>query len=155
MTDARLPERWLNDRRFLRLSDSAYRSYFQLLLWSVSNRSDGEVDVEDIALIPTFDTQQAPALIAAGLIEDAGRALIIVDFEHTQTSRSELETLANNRKREREKKRKQRAKDRPALSEVEPPTVLRQSAQRTREEVNREPVTDWPTAQIPDAEEPF
>ena len=43
MTDARMPERWLSDRRLLRLSDAAYRLHLTGLLWSVANRTDGEV----------------------------------------------------------------------------------------------------------------
>jgi hypothetical protein len=39
MTDARFPERWLNDRRLLRLSDAAFRLFVISLTWSVSNRT--------------------------------------------------------------------------------------------------------------------
>jgi hypothetical protein len=38
MTDARFPERWLQDRRVLRLSDVGFRLFTLSLAWSVSNR---------------------------------------------------------------------------------------------------------------------
>ena len=47
MTDARLPEPWLSDRRLSRLSDAHYRSYIQALLFSVSNRTDGVIEPDD------------------------------------------------------------------------------------------------------------
>ena len=40
MTDARLPERWLNDRRLQRHSADHYRAFVNALLWSVANRTD-------------------------------------------------------------------------------------------------------------------
>ena len=43
MTDARFPERWLNDRRVLRLPDDAFRLFVLSLAWSVANQADGRI----------------------------------------------------------------------------------------------------------------
>jgi hypothetical protein len=52
MTDARFPERWLNDRRVLRLPDDAFRLFVLSLAWSVANQTDGRIYDDDLALIP-------------------------------------------------------------------------------------------------------
>lgn len=110
MTDARLPERWLVDRRLLRLSDSAYRTFTTALLWSVANRTDGRLEAGDVDLMLGARSLDVPELLKAGLMDRDGTDLTLVDFEATQTSRNELEVLENNRRREREKKQRQRAK---------------------------------------------
>jgi hypothetical protein len=63
VTDARFPERWLNNRRVLRLSDRAFRLFVISLTWSVSNRTDGELyDDDDLLLIPRVDLAAASRL---------------------------------------------------------------------------------------------
>jgi hypothetical protein len=109
MTDARLPERWLNDRRFLRLSDAAHRLYVHTLMWSVANRSDGVVYDDDLALMPSVDIARVGELDKAELWQRDGDRWLILDFPMTQTSRDDLVVLENNRRREREKKARQRA----------------------------------------------
>lgn len=54
MTNANLPERWLNDMRFRRkrLADGAYRSYMNALLWSVANRTEGIIERGDLERHP-------------------------------------------------------------------------------------------------------
>jgi hypothetical protein len=116
MTDARFPERWLNDRRLLRLSDAAFRLFVVSLTWSVSNRTDGELDASDLALMPGIDPAAAVELVRAGLWMAGGSPSptaapwLITEFASTQTSSSELQILTNARRREREKKRRQRAR---------------------------------------------
>ena len=109
MTDARLPERWLADRRILRLSDAHYRSFIQAMLYSVSNRTDGRIDPEDLGLIPNFAAGAAREIVAAGLWTALEHGWRITDFMDTQSSSRDLEVLANTRRREREKKQRQRA----------------------------------------------
>ena len=109
MTDARLPERWLNDRRLLRLSDAHFRSFLMALVWSVSNRTDGCIEPEDLALIPTFAEGAADAFVKAGLWDHLEYGWRINEFAVTQTSKCDLEVLENNRRRDREKKARQRA----------------------------------------------
>ncbi len=108
--DARIPERYLVDRRIVRLSASARASYFMATLWAVSNRTDGRIERDDLALIPTFDAATVDALVEAELwnVSD-GDAWVIADYLSTQTSRADFEVLENARRADREKKRRQRA----------------------------------------------
>lgn len=90
MTDARYPERWLNDRRLIRLTDGQYRTFTMMLIWSVANRTDGFVHPDDIGMVHGADPDDVPELIAAGLWEPAPDGFVIVDFASTQTSREQL-----------------------------------------------------------------
>ena len=110
MVDARMPERYLTDRRVLRLSLGAFRAYVMTLLWAVSNRTDGILDDRDLELVPKVTRAHAIELVAAELWEQVDGGFLIVDFEATQTSRDELAVLSNARRREREKKARQRGR---------------------------------------------
>ena len=94
MTDARFPERWLNDRRVLRLPDDAFRLFVCGLAWSVANKTDGYLSDEDLALIPGVNLEAAAALYDAELWWGHMHGAQITVFEETQTSRDDLETLA-------------------------------------------------------------
>jgi hypothetical protein len=109
MTDARMPERWLTDRRLTRLDDEHFVSYVYALMWSVSNRTDGLIEPEDLPLIPRFAKGSPKVLVPAGLWTPLDHGWIIADFMVTQTSKSELEVLENMRGREKRKKARQRA----------------------------------------------
>lgn len=67
MTDARLPERWLNDRRLLKLPDDAFRLFVTALVWSVANKTDGVLLDEELPLIPGTDPRCHAQLVEAGL----------------------------------------------------------------------------------------
>lgn len=109
MTDARFPEKWLNDRRVLRLSDPAFRLFVIGLAWSVSNRTDGQLDDDEPALMPTVDPAASAELEKSGLwARDADRWLITV-YAGTQTTRQELEHADAAREKARLKKARQRA----------------------------------------------
>ncbi len=109
MTDARVPERYLVDRRILRLTDSERSSYLMAALWSVSNRTDGRFERDDLPFIPTFKEASVPALVRTGLwVEDNG-GWSDTEFAKVQTSKSDLEVLDNARRADREKKARQRA----------------------------------------------
>jgi hypothetical protein len=132
MTDSRLPERYLNDRRINRLTPEHFRAYVMATLWSVSNRTDGVLTVEDLALIPGFSTTAPAALEAADLWVWIDGVWTIEDFATTQTSKHDLEVLDNARRADREKKRRQRAKpDGPTFSTPgdDPGDVSRGTAQ--------------------------
>lgn len=118
MTDARLPERWLNDRRIIKLSDAAYRLFVTSLLWSVSNRTDGVLTDEDLDLISHVDPGRAGDLGGAGLWSRHDGRWVIADFPSTQTTRSQLDQLEQNRRMEREKKARQRARARVPQGDV-------------------------------------
>jgi hypothetical protein len=109
VTDARFPERWLNDRRFLLLPDAAHRLYAHALMFSVANRTDGVLHDDDLPLIPAVDPARADELVKAGLWQRDGDRWLIVDYIATQTSRDDLVVLENERRRQREKKARRRA----------------------------------------------
>lgn len=109
MTDARLPERLLVDRRLLSQSDAVFRAYVTSLMFSVSNRTDGMIETNDVNLMPRFAKTAPTALVKAGLWAETETGWLIVDFDAQQTSRADLEVLENARKRDREKKARQRA----------------------------------------------
>lgn len=110
--DARFPERWLSDRRIMRLSSSAFRSFVCALAWSVSNRTDGEIDSDDVALIPGLVPVDVAELLSAGLLDALDGGWQIVDFGATQTSADEVARLERIRAAERRKKAAQREKKR-------------------------------------------
>lgn len=141
MTDCRLPERWLVDRRLLKLSDSAHRTFITALLWSVSNRTDGRFEVEDLELMPRARPADVVELLAAGLLARDGSQLVLPDFPLTQTSRSELEVLENVRRRDREKKARKRAEEAPVPGDSppgRPPGPVPGTAQAGRKEGRQE-----------------
>lgn len=60
MTDARFPERWLNDRRVMRLSPDAFRTFVIALTWSVANRTDGVITDDDMPFLPGVSPRDVP-----------------------------------------------------------------------------------------------
>lgn len=112
MTDARMPDRWLNDRRVMRLSPEHFRSFVLALLWSVSNRTEGLIERDDVPLIPGMTREAAEVFVRAGLwsVHEAGWA--VVDYAATQSSRAELEAAERRRVLARERKARQRERQR-------------------------------------------
>jgi len=110
VTDARFPERWLSDKRIQRLSDAHFRSYVTSLTWSVSNRTDGNIEPEDLALIPQFSANAVMAFVKARLWLPQDHGWLIADFAATQTTAAELRAAEASREKERLKKAEQRAK---------------------------------------------
>ncbi|MGH1551008.1 hypothetical protein ACRAWB_18245 [Leifsonia poae] len=159
MVDARIPERFLIDRRLLTQSDKVFRAWVTALLFSVANRTDGVIKRGDIPLMPFFDKTAPAALVAAGLWEANESGWLITDFRATQTSRDELEVLENARRREREKKQRQRAAKEaggPQFRDVPGDVPGDASRGQDRQEGRTgsmgadeadERVTEWPTAQ--------
>lgn len=109
MTDARFPERYLSDRRVLRLEPDVFRGWVLATAWSVSNRTDGIVQDDDLPLLPFMPENGPMTLVERGLWTQTEKGWRIEDFAQTQTSKHELEVLDNARRREREKKARQRA----------------------------------------------
>lgn len=111
MTDARMPERWLHDRRLQRLPDCHFKAFVNALMYAVSNRSDGVIEPGDVGLIPGFSESAIKAFVDAGLwAYRPPSGWVIVDYQSTQTSRSVLESAERNRESERLKKQRQRAR---------------------------------------------
>jgi hypothetical protein len=120
MTDTRLPDRWLTDRRIQRLTDRAYRCFFNALMWSVANRSDGVIEPDDLDLIPGFDSDTIDELVMAGVwVERHHGGWLIADFFDTQTSAAEHEALSAARKSKRESQARWRAKNATRNSHVD------------------------------------
>jgi len=117
MTDARFPERWLNDRRLLRLSDPAFRLFVVALMWSVANRSDGVVYDDDLRLMPVVDPSRAAEIAKTGLWCRVRDYWQITEFAHTQSDSEDLARLAARRLADRKRKAKER--ERKALSRDE------------------------------------
>lgn len=97
MTDARFPERWLNDRRVLRLSDGGFRLFVVSLAWSVSNRTDGVLYDDDFELMMRVTLTHAPELVEQGLWRREADHWFIEEFDRTQTTRDQLEGLDQRR----------------------------------------------------------
>lgn len=126
MTDARLPDRWLHDRRMNRLSDGHFRSYVLSLIYAVSNRTDGVVEPEDLATIPKFAAGAVKALVDNELWQPREKGWLIIDFESTQSSREALEAAEQARNQARAKDRVRKAKARAeAKSEPDVPQDVR------------------------------
>jgi hypothetical protein len=110
MTNANLPERWLNDRRFRRkrLSDAGYRSYHQALIWAVANRTDGVIERGDLADIPDFDPAVVPELMADDLWDPlgVGDRWLIHDYATTQSSKNLLDSYEKRLEWDRVRKAK-------------------------------------------------
>lgn len=122
MTDARFPDRWLSDRRLQRLSDNHFRAFIHSLAWSVTNRTDGVIEPDDLALIPRFPLDAVKAFLAVELWEPrgaVGRGWLITDFAATQTTALQLKAAERARAKEREKKARQRAAAREAPTSTE------------------------------------
>jgi hypothetical protein len=109
MTDARFPERWLNDRRVLRLSDAGFRLFVTSLAWSVSNRTDGVLYDDDLQLLLRADTGRGEELRKAGLWERDRDRWLIVEFVSTQTTAAQLAGLERKRAVDRERQARHRA----------------------------------------------
>jgi hypothetical protein len=108
VTNANLPERWLNDLRFRRdqLSDAAYRGYMNALMWSVANRTDGVIRPQDLKYIPDFDHGVIRGLVNDDLWQPRGpnRGWLIADFATTQTSRDLVEKYEREKALDRARK---------------------------------------------------
>lgn len=113
MTDARFPERWLNDRRLQFAAPETFRVFANLLMWQASNRSDGHIPGDALPLIPHASTAEMGALVTAGLLDpDIGGDgwYITPAYLDPQTTRDQLEAADEARRKARDKKRRQRAR---------------------------------------------
>ena len=111
MTDARVPERYLMDRRIVRLSDGDFRSFVMATVWSVSNRTEGFISAEDLPLIPGFKPTAPAALTAAEVWSVVPDGWCITDFAATQTTKAQLEAAESKRMNDRERQARHRKKD--------------------------------------------
>jgi hypothetical protein len=109
MPDARMPERYLNDRRIMKLTAEEFRAYVLTTIWCVSNRTDGYVLTEDLDVMWWMNNVKSDTFVKRDLWATTAEGWHLLDFLSMQTSRAEFERLEDMRKAEREKKRRQRA----------------------------------------------
>ena len=102
-----------------------------------ANRTDGMIERDDLGLIPRFAPGAPEAFVAAGLWAAVDTGWLILDYQTTQTSRSELETLEKMLSRDRVKKARKRAEKAAGTSDVPgdvppdgPPVLHRQGQDR-------------------------
>ena len=153
--DARLPERYLTDRRVLRLSDCGFRLYVLGLLFAVANRTDGALADDDLPMIPRVTPDCADEIAGCGLWLRADGGWRIADFLTTQTSRDDLDALVSIRRPGRERKARQRATE--AAKSDNPPDVtghvtghVTRTAQEGQEGQDRKDSTEEePQASLP------
>jgi hypothetical protein len=111
--DARFPERWLNDRRVVRLSDAGFRLLVTSLAWSVANRTDGRLDKDDLDLLHGVDARHVDELVTAGLMtETSAGSWSSTVYMDTQTSKAQLDGLEYKREQDRQRQANKRARDR-------------------------------------------
>lgn len=157
MTDARYPERWLTDKRVLRLSDPAHRLFVTGYAWAVSNRTDGVLLGDDLELMPRVNASYAQELVEAGLWAYDGERWFLVDFDTTQTSKAQLEGLEHRRKLDRDRAQQYRERKRTSRdSSRDDKGQARQGQDRTGTEgegveVSDSTEDDWPTPAVPGA----
>jgi hypothetical protein len=114
VVDARFPERWLNDKRIVRLSGDAFKLWGLGILYSVANRQEGFLHEGDLRYIHDVDASRAFELEKAGLWSRDGDGWQMAEYEDTQTSLAELDAAANARRAARDKKARQRARTKQA-----------------------------------------
>jgi len=169
MTDTRIPEQWLYDPRWLRLTPAVRADALAWLVWSVARRADGVLEIADLGLCtwPT-DLASVDVLLGVGILRqvDAERVQF-VDFEDTQTSAAKLQEMEDRRRSEAERKRKSRARSRaesvrvtsggrPADGHVTAQDRTGQDRKGLHDSFSA-PVMTWPTVDVPtyDPEEVF
>lgn len=136
MTDARFPERWLHDRRVVRLAPEHFKSFVTSLVWAVGNLTDGRIEPDDLPLIPGFDPSSVPVLVAAGVWQgsDDG-SWLVVDFLDTQITRTQMDGLKRKRVLDRDRKARQRARER---GQDDPRDVTRDGARDTKDRTGQD-----------------
>jgi hypothetical protein len=147
MTDARFPERWLNDRRLQSVAPSTFRVFANSLMWAVGNRTDGHIPADAVPLIPHASVAEMGALAMASLLmpDMDGDGWRIVDYEDTQTSAAQLEAAAiarraNDRERQERHRKTLLSRDR---SRDNPRDNTRPGQARTGQAPNgQQPLTD-------------
>ena len=133
MTDTRIPDRWLIDRRMSRLTDRGFRAFISALVWSVTSRTDGHIEPEDLHLIPGFANCAEDELLAAGVLVPDGTGWLISEFAETQTSKAELDALSKAREANRIRQANWRANRRHSDSNVTNVTPTTQAGKAGRQ----------------------
>ena len=121
--DTRLQNKVLLDPKLQRrLTGDEFRSFINLLVWSVSLVTDGAFDAEDAEMIIT-DRAHIERFKEVGLVacDDEGRTCIHPDYWEWQTSKADLEKMAAKREGDKIRKRKERENETPAEFDAKAP----------------------------------
>lgn len=107
MTDARLPDRWLTDVKYLDLSDSAWRLFTSALMWSNQQGTDG--DIPRVAL-NIFRTEEQVSSAVAELVQKSHWEETASGFRFSQQWERELgqSTMAEVESRKEANRQRQR-----------------------------------------------
>jgi hypothetical protein len=76
----------------------------------VSNRTDGLLEEQDLALIHGVDHGAHWELVSAGLWRQVANGWVVADFQKTQTTKTQLDGLDHKRHMDRERKARERAR---------------------------------------------
>lgn len=110
--DSRFPTYYLQDRRVLKASPSAFRLFVIGSAWAVSNMTDGKIPADDFPLIPLAQPHDADELVKLGLWSEDDAGWRVNDFLKIQTSASQMEaSLANRKAADAERQRRKYARD--------------------------------------------
>lgn len=113
MTDGRFPERWLNDRRFGRVSPEAQMLFVVANTWSAANRTDGDIRRDDLDLFPRWvHTDRAGELVKTGFWFEDRDGWQIADYVHSQTTAAQLTAAERARAYSRERQARKRLRNR-------------------------------------------
>lgn len=97
MTDARFPERWLNDRRYMTLAPEQFRAFVLTMTWSVANKTNGVVTPIDLELMPWLGNGMVDLLVKRTVLSVHPDGWFIDEFLTTQTTRQQLEAAKHAR----------------------------------------------------------
>lgn len=109
MTDARFPERWLNDRRVMTLPAEDFRAFMLSIAWCAANRTDGEITADDLAIMPWLISCPPARMVAAGLWNTTSDGWLVLDWPTHQSTRAQLEAAQEARVKARERQRRHRS----------------------------------------------
>lgn len=161
MTDTRMPQRWITDTRFTRLSGDAFKLFTFGLMFSVANRREGLLLDDDLPDLPRVSLDRASELERAGLWTRESAGWRIAEHAATQTSITELEAAERARIAARERKARQRQRERDSDSGLESrvtsqarpgqerPGQANDKGRSQMEEINVKDVVDWPDVAKP------
>lgn len=108
MTDARLPGHWLNEMRFMDLSDKEWRVFTNLLMWSNEQGTDGLVPTRYVNTVHPDGVADAEieALIGCQVLEKTDDGVRLLRWDDPHGLRQSLAATVNGY---RERKRKNQA----------------------------------------------
>lgn len=115
-----LPVHWMHDYVMQKLSDHAWRAHDVLIMWTLSNGTDGVFppDVADFA--PKVTKDALNELYRAGLIQEREGEWLLVRYEESQSSAAKIQaSLENRRKADRVRQARKREREKQELERQE------------------------------------